>query len=93
MDSLFIIGGVVLAVVLMRSATHGTSGMNDKPIFIDNIRRGVKNGWYTAKLTYVNGRPAVHLSGKDVSGGLYEGDFPISQKDWQTLKEEGYQVE
>ena len=78
MQGLLIIGGIVLAAVLMRSATHGTSGMNDKPVFLDSIRRGVKNGWYKATLTCVNGKPAVHLSGKDTDGNDYDGDFPIS---------------
>lgn len=82
----------MLAVAFMRSATHGTSGMNDKPVSLDNIRMGVARGWYTATLTRVGGKPAIRLFGKDAKGNDYGDVFPISEHDWQTLKNEGYSV-
>ena len=81
-----------MAVAFIRSATRGTSGMNDTPVSIDNIRRGVANGWYKATLTRVNGKPAVRLYGKDTAGNDYGDVFPISEHDWQTLKAERYDV-
>lgn len=92
MQGLLIIGGIVLAVAFIRSATRGTSGMNDTPVSIDNIRRGVQNGWYTAQLTYYDGKPAVILSGKNTDGKLYTDIYPISKSDWETLRKEGYEV-
>lgn len=93
MQGLLIIGGIVLAVAFIRSATHGTSGMNDKPVSIDNIRRGVQNGWYKATLCTDNGKPAVILSGKNTDGKIYTDIYPISYDDWETLRKEGYEVE
>ena len=92
MQGLLIIGGIVLAVAFMRSATHGMSGMNDKPVFLDSIRMGVARGWYAATLTRVDGKPAIRLFGKDANGDDYGDVFPISEHDWQTLKNEGYSV-
>lgn len=92
MQGLLIIGGIVLAVAFIRSATHGTSGMNDAPVSIDNIRRGVQNGWYKAVLVRANGQPAIYLYGKNTAGKDTAGTYPISENDWQTLKNEGYDV-
>lgn len=92
MQGLLIIGGIVLAVAFMRSATHGTSGMNDTPVSLDNIRRGVQNGWYKATLCMNDGKHAIILSGKNTDGKIYTDIYPISEHDWQTLKNEGYSV-
>ena len=67
-------------------------GMEDTPVSIDNIRKGVANGWYTAVLTTVDGAPAVRLSGKTATGKDFTDVYPILPEDWQTLKNEGYQV-
>ena len=93
MNGLLIIGGIVLAAAFVRSATRGTSGMSDKPVSIEDIRRGVQNEWYTAKLTYYHGKPAIWLQGKLVTNKTYADIYPISQADWDTLKAEGYEVE
>ena len=82
----------MLAVAFMRSANVGTSGINDKPVFLDSIRMGVARGWYTATLTRVGGKPAIRLTGKDANGNDYGDVFPISEHDWQILKNEGYSV-
>ena len=69
------------------------NGMEDTPVSIENIRRGVAEGWYTCVLTRVNGMPAVKLTGRTVVGGKqYTDVYPISETDWQTLRAEGYTV-
>lgn len=92
MQNLLIIGGIVLAVAFIHSAARGTSGMEDTPVSIENIRKGVERGWYKAVLCRVNGKPAVFLYGKDADGENYGDYYPISETDWQILKSEGYKV-
>lgn len=81
----------VFCFAFLRKA-KGTAGMNDPETSLDNIRRGVANGWYTCLLTRVNGKPAVRLSGKTTDGWTSTGVYPVSEKTWQTLKNEGYKV-
>lgn len=64
--------------------------MEDDPISIENIRRGVTNGWYTCVLTRVDNIPAVRLSGRTADGKIYTDVFAVTEEDWQTLKKEGY---
>lgn len=95
MDGLIIIsalllGGFALAAL---SKPRTMDGMEDTPVSIDNIRRGVANGWYTCALVMVDGIPAVHLSGRTSDGKQYSDVYPITQEDWNTLKAEGYKVE
>ena len=102
MDGIVIIS-VLAAVALMAIAAKPKStagaygselaGMEDMPVSIDNIRKGVQNDWYTCTLVVVDGEPAVHLTGKETDGETYSGIFRISQADWNALKDEGYQVE
>lgn len=65
------------------------SGMNDTPVSLENVRRGVKNGWYTAQLLRVDGMPAIRLSGKITNGRQYSDIYPLSESDYETLKSEG----
>ena len=67
--------------------------MEDDPISIENIRRGVTNRWYTCVLTRVDGIPSVRLSGRTADGNTYTDVFAITEEDWQTLKKEGYAEE
>lgn len=93
MDTLILIAIVTgCAFAFMRSA-NGTSGMNDTEVTLDNIRRGVKNGWYRCVLVRSEGQPAVKLVGKDTTGNDYEDIYPVSEKTWQTLLNEGYKIE
>lgn len=93
MDGIIIIS-VLAAVALLCVASKPRSmdGMEDEPVSIENIRRGVKNGWYTCTLVRENGIPAVYLSGKNTDGSNYSDVFPVTQEDWDTLKAEGYPV-
>lgn len=92
MDGIVIIGLLLLGGALIARSAKATSGMQDTPVSIDNIRRGVKEGWYICVLTRIDGRPAVRLSGRLQNGQEYLGTYPISENDWQTLKNEGYYV-
>ena len=95
MDALILISALLLGGFAMAtlSKPRTTDGMEDTPISIDNIRRGVANGWYTCTLMIADGRPAVHLTGKTADGKTYSDIYPVTQADWDTLKAEGYKVE
>lgn len=96
MDGLVIISILVLGGFLMaatRNRDESVYGMEDDPVSIENIRRGVANGWYTCTLTRVNGIPAVRLSGRTADGKTYTDVFAVTEEDWQTLKKEGYAEE
>ena len=95
MDSLVIIAILLLGGFAIAAAKKHDSvdGMEDTPVSLDNIRKGVERGWYTATLCRVNGMPAVKLTGKDAQGKTYSDVFPITEADWQTLKNEGYSVQ
>lgn len=88
--SLLVLGGLLMAA---RNREESVYGMEDDPVSIENIRRGVANGWYTCVLTRVNGIPAVRLSGRTADGNDYTDVFAVTEEDWQTLKKEGYKVE
>ena len=93
MNELVIIGILLLGGLLIRQAAKSTSGMNDKAVSLDNIRKGVERGWYKARLTRVNGQPAIYLYGLNTAGNEYGDTYPISENDWQTLKNDGYKEE
>lgn len=90
--SSIIILSLIAAGVWILSGSSSVRGMEDTPVSIENIRRGVKNGWYTCTLLVVDGVPAVRLTGKKADGKSYTGVYPISAEDWQQLKSEGYHV-
>ena len=92
-----IILGAVVAVAFVAVATKpkqaDIEGMEDQPVSIDNIRKGVSRGWYQAVLTRIDGKPAIRLTGKSTNGGTYTDVFPITQADFDTLQKEGYLIE
>ena len=92
MDTLILIVIATACTLAFIRKAEGTSGMNDTEATIDNIRRGVANGWYTCVLSRIEGKPAVKLSGKDASGNDYEDVYPVSESTWQTLAGEGYKI-
>ena len=94
MDGLIVIGCLVAFAALAYAARpSATSGMEDTPVSIENIRRGVKNGWYSCTLLVVDGIPAVRLAGKTRDGKIYSDIYPITPEDWKALQAEGYKVE
>ena len=93
MDGIVIIGLLLLGVALIARSAKATAGMDDTPVSLDNIRKGVERGWYSCVLTRVNGKPAVRLSGTATDGTYTTDVYPITENDWQILKAEGYYVE
>ena len=93
MDGIVIIGLLLLGGALIARSAKATAGMDDTPVSLDNIRKGVARGWYTCTLTRVDGQPAVRLSGTTTDGEETSDVYPITEDDWQTLKAEGYKVE
>lgn len=91
MEALFIILAAGLGYMWGKSSgkKSGTSGMQDAPVMLENIRRGVKNGWYTAMLTKVDGQYAVRLSGRTQDGNTYTDVYPVSEEDYYTLLNDG----
>lgn len=91
-----IIFGALVAVAFVAVATKPREseilGIEDQPVSIDNIRKGVSRGWYQAILTRVDGKPAIWLTGKNTNGGTYTDVFWISQEDFDTLQAEGYLI-
>lgn len=67
------------------------NGMSDPMPTIENLKRGIENGWYSAKITAVNGKPAVRLSGKLTNGKEFSDVYPISESVKNELKEIGVQ--
>lgn len=93
MNELVLIGILLLGGALIARSAKATAGMDDTPVSLDNIRKGVERGWYKARLTRVNGQPAIYLYGLNTAGQEYGDTYPLSENDWQTLKKEGYSVE
>lgn len=95
MDKKLLICVLVLGcLVITEHKKKGTAGLNDPQVSLDNIRRGVANGWYTCKLVRTSdGIPAVRLSGKNTDGKYYSDVYPVSEETWQTLKNDGYGIQ
>lgn len=95
MDGIVIIGMFVAAALVAAAAKPSQSkilGMEDTPVSIENIRRGIANGLYDCVLIRVDGKPAVRLSGKTTSRQYFSDVYPITQSDFDTLQNEGYLV-
>lgn len=75
-----IIATIVVAIGLVKLANQQSSvgAMTDMVPTLDNLKRGIANGWYTAQLTIVNGQQAVRLSGKLTDGREYSDVYPIT---------------
>ena len=87
-----VLAAVAFVAVVNKPKESEILGMEDQPVSIDNIRKGVARGWYTAVLTRVDGKPAIRLTGKNTNGGTYTDIFRISQEDFDTLQTEGYLI-
>ena len=94
MDGGLLAVGTLVAIVFIFMATNHRSvkGMDDKPVSLDNIRKGVARGWYKATLVRRQGKPYIYLYGKNAEGNNYGDIYPISEEDWQTLKAEHFNV-
>ena len=86
-----IIATIVVAIGLIKLANQQSSvgAMDDAPVALENLKRGIANGWYKAQLTIVNGQQAVHLSGKLINGREYSDVYPITPEVAAELKQMG----
>lgn len=89
--------GLALAAAIAWKLLHKRSKqvgkMSDPAPTLDNLKRGITNGWYKAELTTVNGKQAVRLSGKMTDGKFYEDVYPISPEVAQELRKMGIKDE
>lgn len=67
--------------------------LEDGYVTADNIREGVKNGWYEAVLLRKDNEPFVRVTGVNTRGQQVDEIFHISQEDFDTLQAEGYLIE
>lgn len=63
---------------LLKKRSEKIGAMTDPMPTLDNLKRGIANGWYTARLTIVDGQQAVKLSGKLTNGQFFADVYPIS---------------
>ena len=86
---------VVCAAVLLMLANkrRGVGSMDDAPVALEKLKRGIANGWYQAQLTTVGGKPAVRLSGKLTNGKPYSDVYPITAEVQSELKQMGVPTE
>ena len=66
--------------------------MSDQAPTLENLKRGIANGWYTAEITTVDGKTAVRLSGKLTDGAYYQDVYPISAEAANELRMMGVKV-
>lgn len=74
---------------LLSKKKSGIGAMTDPMPTLDNLKRGIENGWYTARLTIVDGQQAVELSGKLTDGSFYADVYPISPEVAKELRKIG----
>lgn len=86
-----ILTSVVVAIGLLAIANKqkGVGKMSDPAVALDNLKRGIANGWSTAQLTMVNNQQAVRLSGKLINGQQYSDVYPITAEVAAELKQMG----
>lgn len=80
---------MTIGVARIRKKLNEVSGMTDAAPTLDNLKRGMANGWYQAQLTMVNGRQAVRLSGKLTNGREYSDVYPVTPEVAAELKRMG----
>ena len=85
--------GLALAAAITWKLLHKRSqkvgAMTDPMPTLDNLKRGIANGWYTAKLTTFDGQQAVELSGKLTDGKPFQDVYPITIAVAQELRKMG----
>lgn len=82
---------VAIGLLFIANKQNGVGKMDDPAVALDNLKRGIANGWYQAQLTMVNGQPAVRLSGKLTNGQQYSDVYPITSEVAAELKRMGVQ--
>lgn len=82
-----------LAVAAIVVAAKCKTKQKVASITLENIRRGVAEGWYDIVEIYA--APSgwyVKLRGKNTDGEEFIGSYAIAQEDFNQLKDEGYTV-
>ena len=69
---------VLIGLLAIANKQRAIGSMSDPEVALDNLKRGIANGWYQAELTMVNGQQAVRLSGKLTNGKPYSDVYPIT---------------
>lgn len=82
-----------IGLLLIGNKQRGVGSMDDAPVALENLKRGIANGWYQAQLTTVGGKPAVRLSGKLTNGKQYSDVYPITAEVQSELKQMGVPTE
>lgn len=80
---------VAIGLLFIANKQKGVGKMSDPAVALDNLKRGIANGWYQAQLTTVDGKPAVRLSGKLTNGKQYSDVYPITPEVAAELKQMG----
>lgn len=78
-----------IGLLLIANKQRGVGSMDDAPVALENLKRGIANRWYQAQLTMVNGQPAVRLSGKLTNGKHFSDVYPITSEVAAELKQMG----
>lgn len=80
---------VAIGLLFIANKQKGVGKMDDPAVALDNLKRGIANGWYQAQLTMANGQQAVRLSGKLINGKQYSDVYPITPEVAAELKQMG----
>lgn len=78
-----------IGLLLIANKQRGVGKMSDPSVALDNLKRGIANGWYQAQLTTVDGKTAVRLSGKLTNGKQFSDVYPITPEVATELKQMG----
>lgn len=81
-----------IGLLLIANKQRGVGSMSDAPVALENLKRGIANGWYQAQLTIENGQQAVRLSGKLTDGREYSDVYPVTPEVAAELKQMGVQT-
>lgn len=82
--------GVVAGWVVAKTLS---SGNGSEFISLENIRRGIANQWYSAKLAIKDGVYYVRLTGKETDGEVSDGYYPILPSTYEALLQDGIEEE
>ena len=80
---------VSIGLLAIANRQRAVGSMSDPDVALDNLKRGIANGWYQASLTMVNGQQAVRLSGKLINGRPYSDVYPITPEVASELRKMG----
>ena len=83
---------VAIGLVLIANKQSKVGGMADAAPTLENLKRGIANGWYQAELVMVNGQQAVRLSGKLTNSQEYSDVYPVTTQVAEELKQMGVPV-